>query len=207
MNQLRLQYGQIRSFGTQGFYYELRRAAAAFMILILAGYLIATLNPALTQKVASFLTSYYGSLDLEAEEGSISALMLFVHNVRACIASIFYGIIPYLSLTALALGMNSLLLGILAVFVQSNGYSLLYFLAGVLPHGIFEIPALVLSYALGLSLCKEITARCRQAENLPPFSVCVIQIIRVFAFLVVPLLALSAVVEVYLTPLIAQAFL
>ena len=207
MNQLRLQYGQIHSFGTQGFFYELRRSAAAFLILAVAGYVIGTVNPAITQQVAAFLTSYYGSLDLEVDTGSISALMLFGHNVQACLMAIFYGIIPYLSLTALALGMNSLLLGILAVYIQSNGYSLLYFLAGILPHGIFEIPALVLAFALGLYLCKEVTARCRHQEGLPPFSLCLAQIARVFVFLVVPLLAVSAATEVYLTPLIASAFL
>ena len=40
MNQLRLQYGQIHSFGTQGFFYELRRSAVAFVILAVAGYSI-----------------------------------------------------------------------------------------------------------------------------------------------------------------------
>ncbi len=207
MNQLRLQYEQIHSLGTQGFFYELRRSAAAFLILILGGYVIGTLSPSITQQVTAFLTGYYGSLELEVDEGSVSALMLFGHNFRACLMAVFYGIVPYLSLTALALGMNALLLGILAVYIQSNGYSLVYYLAGILPHGIFEIPALVLAFALGLYLCKQVTARFRHKEGLPPFSLCLVQIARVFAFLIVPLLAVSAVIEVYLTPLIAKAFL
>ena len=84
-------------------------------------------------------------------------LALFGNNVRASAVSILYGFIPFLYLTALALGTNALILGVFAAYYVNNGVSLLVYLAGILPHGIFELTALMLAFAGGFLLCRQIT--------------------------------------------------
>ena len=82
---------------------------------------------------------------------------------------------------------------------------LLYF-AALLPHGIFELPALILAAALGLFLCRQMTRRCRHDETALPLPVCLTQIARVFLLLIAPLLAVAAVMEAYVTPLLIGLF-
>lgn len=65
-----------------------------------------------------------------------------------------YGLIPFVPLSALALGTNALLLGAFAALYQHHGIGLGVYFIGILPHGIFELPALILSCALGLLICR-----------------------------------------------------
>ena len=73
--------------------------------------------------------------------------------------SMLYGLIPFLPLSALALGTNALMLGAFAAIYQQQGIGLGVYVLGVLPHGIFELSALILSCALGLLICRTGTER------------------------------------------------
>ena len=79
-------------------------------------------------------------------------------------------------------------------------------LAGLVPHGIFEVPALLLSLAAGLCLCRNINRyiRCNEKGMMKPL---LLDLLRVVGLLVVPLLALAAVMEAYVTPLAMQLFM
>lgn len=207
MNQPNVQLDALKAFWRKGFGYEVVRSAITFFILAVLGYVLGRFNAALSDKVFSFLSQYFSDLNLETDSGSISALALFASNARACLLSILYGLIPFLYLPALSLGMNSMLLGVLGAYFQHNGYSLLYYFAGTLPHGILEIPALIVSFAMGLYLCKIITRYCRKDKTLPSSTETLTDLSRVFVLVVVPLLAVAAVIEAYLTPIIANHFL
>ena len=79
-------------------------------------------------------------------------------------------------------------------------------MAGLVPHGIFEIPALLLSLAAGLCLCRNINRyiRCNEKGMMKPL---LLDLLRVVGLLVVPLLTLAAVMEAYVTPLAMQLFM
>ena len=70
----------------------------------------------------------------------------------------------------------------------------------MLPHGIFELPALILSCAMGLLLCRTGTERLRRGEGAAPFFPRVMDCLRAFALLAVPLLLIAALAEAYVTP-------
>ena len=76
-----------------------------------------------------------------------------------------------------------------------------YYLAGILPHGIFELPALVIALALGVSLCSHVTdfVRHNQKGVMVPL---MLQTLRVLLLRVLPLLIVAAVMEAYVTPLV-----
>ena len=139
------------------------------------------------------------------DTGAVSPLGLFGNNLRATLATMLYGFIPFLYLPALSLGVNAIVLGVMAAYYTHNGISLLVFLSGILPHGIFEIPALLLSMAGGLCLCKNINTYIRKNEKgvMKPL---LLNLLRV-ACLLLPLLAVAAVLEAYVTPLVMSLFL
>jgi stage II sporulation protein M len=73
---------------------------------------------------------------------------IFLNNMFSSIMAVllgaFFGIFPLLLLV-----INGLLLGYVASD-RTDGHTLFYFLKGVLPHGILEIPAFILACTLGL---------------------------------------------------------
>jgi stage II sporulation protein M len=75
---------------------------------------------------------------------------IYLNNMLASIVAVlfgvFFGIFPLFILVS-----NGLLLGYVAAD-RSEGHTLLFFLKGILPHGIIEIPAFILACALGLRL-------------------------------------------------------
>ena len=124
---------------------------------------------------------------------------LFFNNITASLLSMLYGLIPFLPLSALALGTNALMLGAFAAIYQQQGIGLGVYVLGVLPHGIFELSALILSCALGLLICRTGTERILKKSDTPFFRR-VLDCIRVFLTFSVPLLLVAALIETYVTP-------
>jgi len=81
---------------------------------------------------------------------------------------------------------------------------LLYVAAGVVPHGIFEIPSFIVSGALGFllagSLWNEWTGTGDASSDAGKFG-------RIFLLIVVPLVTIAAFVEAFITPEIIRLVL
>ena len=183
------------------------QAAGAFILLTLLVFCACLLFSDLRETLMSQLLSIMGNLDILEEDGSISALALFANNVRACTMIMLYGLIPFIRLPALALGTNAMMLGVLGAWYVSNDTSLLVYLAGILPHGILEFPAMILSFGVGLFVCSQRTLCYR--KNTEAFSLmeCIVLISRTLLFLLFPALALAAGIEAHITPLVLNLFL
>lgn len=187
---------------------EFARTAGAFAVLMLLGYLLALLLPEVAQAVLARFSAQLSSLGLGEESSSLQTLrLLFSNNVTALLLTLLYGVVPLLYLSALSLGTNAMLLGLFAAVYQREGYGLAAYFIGVLPHGIFELPALVLSCALGLLVCAAGTDRVRRVEGAPSFLLRLRDCLRVYFCVCVPLLVCAAVVETYITPLLLSAAL
>ena len=83
----------------------------------------------------------------------------------------------------------------------------LLYAASLLPHGIFELPALILAFSMGLYICGHLTRRCRRDPAALPLGACLGLAARLLVFLLLPLLILAALTEAYVTPLAAGLFL
>lgn len=186
----------------------LRSTAGAFAVLLLLGFLGAMVFPGAAQRMLLRFTAQLGELGLYDELSPWeTARVLFSNNVNASLLSLLYGLIPFAFLSALSLGSNALLLGAFGALYVRGGYGLGAYLLGILPHGIFELPALVLSCALGLLVCRAGTDRLRRVEGAPPFLTRLGDCLRVFLFAAVPLLLIAALVETFITPLLLGAVL
>lgn len=182
----------------------LRITGVAFVALTVGSYAVGALKPDLAASVYQWLSESARESGVQDEAGNISALSLFVHNIRAMMFIILYGAIPFIYLPALLLGVNAAGLGFVGAHCTNNGLSLLVYLAGVLPHGIFELTAVVLSLSAGFYLCEYVTKRIRTKEK----GVAIAAFSRTAQLLflhIAPLLLVAALIEAYVTPAILRA--
>lgn len=176
--------------------------AVAFLVLVVLSYIAGRLFPKIPAAILTYFNEVVADSGIVRDDGSFSALALFGNNLRAMVLSTLYGFIPFLYLPALSMGVNAILLGMVASSV--NGQWLLL-AAGILPHGIFELPALCLSLAAGLCLCQNINRYIRKNEKglMKPL---LLNILRVTGLVVIPLLVVAAIMESYVTPAVMQLF-
>ena len=149
---------------------EFLNTAAAFGVLVLLGFAAGMIFPDMAQQTLQNFAAQVEQLGL-TDDVPQSQMMatLFFNNITASLLSMLYGLIPFLPLSALALGTNALMLGAFAAIYQQQGIGLGAYFVGVLPHGIFELSALILSCALGLLICRTGTERILKKSDTPFF--------------------------------------
>ena len=179
---------------------EFLNTAAAFAVLAVLGFAAGMLFPDAAQQLLDRFAAQLEQLGLSSNVPQSQMMAtLFFNNVTASLLAMLYGLIPFVPLSALALGTNALLLGAFAALYQHHGIGLGVYFIGILPHGIFELPALILSCALGLLICRTGTERILKKSDTPFFRR-VLDCIRVFLTFSVPLLLVAALIETYVTP-------
>lgn len=202
----RTNYGELRKVWQTGYADEVKRTAISFVLLVLIAFGGSLALPDLRRGVMDLVLNLFGGLDLADEAGQISAVLLFSNNLQACAMVMLYGLIPFLRLPALTLGVNSMLLGVLMAHYLANGLSLTVYFAALLPHAVFELPALVLAIAMGLFACGQMTRRCRKDETAIPLWDCFVHLSRLLLLVLLPLLAAAAWTEAYVTPWVVSLF-
>ena len=189
-----------------GYGEEARRAAIVAPLLALVGFAAAWFFPQLTDHVMGVLEQAIDSAGLSSvTETRDMAAAIFANNLTAAFSAILWGLVPFAYLAAFPLGFNFFLIGALGAYYVRSGSSLGVYLVGILPHGIFELPALCLSLAAGLCLCQNINRYIRKNEKgiMTPL---LLNILRVTGLVVIPLLVVAAIMESYVTPAVMQLF-
>ena len=138
----------------------------------------------------------------------LSAIFIFSNNVRATLLIFLGGIISFSVLGVLAFLLNIGLVGGVLGIVKLMGYSpALLFVAGLLPHGIFEIPALMIITAVILRIGAVLVTP-QLGKSMGQLALELLaDWAKVFIGVVIPLLAVAAVIEAYITPMILAAAL
>jgi uncharacterized membrane protein SpoIIM required for sporulation/ABC-type transport system involved in multi-copper enzyme maturation permease subunit len=164
------------------------------------------LSGATPQDITSLVQDAQHSVGLAQAHQHLAASWIFLNNLRATFLVLLAGLVSFSVLGMLVYLLNvGLVGGVLGVF-HLVGYSpWLLFAAGLLPHGIFEIPALMLASAVVLRMGAVLVT--------PQFGKSMGQILleqladwlKIFLGLVIPLLAIAAIIEAYVTPAILSA--
>lgn len=170
-----------------------------FVICMLSGIIFGFKYSDITEQILkSFIEN---KSDIISDYGNINALGLIKNNGIACIVSIIIGFFPFIFLPILTLLLNGFLVGVTLGFGQTvyNMSIIKVFVFGILPHGIFEIPSLIISISMGLYLCLNITKKIigKTSEKI---SNILIEYIRIFICIILPLLIIAGLVESYITP-------
>ena len=186
---------------------QFRTTAAAFVLLIAIGFTLGMLRPQAVEPLLRMFTSAAASAGLYQVEGGALMATILANNLLTLLMIIAAGLVPFLRLSALSLGINAMLIGGLAAYYRSSGLGIAAYLAGTLPHGLTELTALVLACATGFYLCSAVGGVVFGEGSRQSVARTLSECLRVYTHWVVPLLVLSAFLEAFVTPLIFNLFL
>lgn len=206
MDKLKTEYGLAAAFLKRISLYLLTAALLFTAVAVASHFVVFAMieedSGVIAEVMAEMETLFTESKDIIDESGNINPLKLFFNNFLATMLSVALGIVPFIFLPLVALFTNAALMGALSAVIQGMGMNVFsLIMAAVVPHGIFELPALIIGLSLGLCLCKEITATLFHRGKLP-LTLLIEETVRVLVLTVVPLLAIAAFVESYITPLL-----
>jgi stage II sporulation protein M len=170
-------------------------ATSIFCISIVLGTLIG-------QKTALEVIRHLGSaLEHLAPMGNLSILLfliIFINNAIKALGLIFLGIllgVPPL----LFIGLNGLIFGSIGSALESvKGWR--YVMASVVPHGVIEMPMILLATALGLMVGMESLKWLVRRESRVKLQLT--DCLKVYLRWILPGLAIAAIIEAFVTPLI-----
>ncbi|MEX0672713.1 MAG: stage II sporulation protein M [Candidatus Paceibacterota bacterium] len=132
-------------------------------------------------------------------------MFIFFNNVTKVFGAMMLGslfaIVPTLSLIV-----NGFVLGLVFSYSLAATGGPLAFIAAVVPHGIFELPAFIVASAVGLLLGVCVIKRVRHEVGTSITSL-YIWSGQLFIILIAPLLLVAAMIEVYVTPLVIHALI
>ncbi|KAF0108527.1 MAG: hypothetical protein FD146_413 [Anaerolineaceae bacterium] len=211
--------GEAKSFGD---WYRrevprtLRRQRTSILLTLVLGVIAAAGAYWWSASHAAELAAASGSGDLTQVFGqdaglpgdAISFPVIFWHNLRAVLVISLLGLFSFGVLGALFYLVNMAVIGgVLGAFEASGISPLLLAVYGILPHGIFEIPALILSSAailhFGVTLVTPDTRKTlgeSMIEGLADWA-------KVTLGVALPLLAVAAAVETWITPVLLLSVL
>jgi uncharacterized membrane protein SpoIIM required for sporulation/ABC-type transport system involved in multi-copper enzyme maturation permease subunit len=159
------------------------------------------LSSASTRDITGLVKDARQTIGLAQVDQHLSAVFIFTNNLRATFLILLGGIVSFSVLGMLAYLVNVSLVGVVLGVFKIIGYSpLLLFAAGLLPHGLFEIPALMLASAIMLRIgAMLVTPQIGKSMGQVVFEL-LADWLKVFLGVVIPLLALAALIETYVTP-------
>jgi uncharacterized membrane protein SpoIIM required for sporulation/ABC-type transport system involved in multi-copper enzyme maturation permease subunit len=177
--------------------------AAVYMWVVIYVPTYIEITPERIQDAQKYLSANIGNLDFLSE--NIPAPWLFFSNVRAMVLFLFAGLMSFATLGVTLFMVNMALIGAVLGGASLIGFSpALVFVSAVLPHGIFELTAVILATAAVLKVGAMLVTPQPDKSMGEIFLLSLADWFRVFIGLVVPLLAIAAVIEVYVTPLIIK---
>lgn len=179
----------------------------SFLIFFLPGLLwfsVLAANPNLSHIINEQLQEALQPIVDMVQEAEPWQLILgiFINNIVKSFLAVILGLV-FGIYTIFFLFVNGVMIGTLgASAVHQEEF--LFFLSAILPHGIIEIPVMVFTGAMGLKLAKESFLLVTGKEHAIQKQLRVSY--SLFWKYVLPLLALAAIVEIYITPRIMMLF-
>jgi len=171
-------------------------ATVLFAVSIVIGVGFVNLNPGFGEEVMSLFNDQVVGQIL-SDSQAILAFKIFLNNLTTCVL-LFLGGASLGLVTMLILSVNGLLVGVVTELVRAQ-QGALYIVAALVPHGVFEIPAVLISGGLGFLLARAIIS---EWHGLGDAAAEARSLARIFLRVVFPLLLVAAVVEAFITPAI-----
>ena len=157
MYKLKQIYGSTAAFYRQDLGSVVFTAGWSFAGIVVLSFIGSLLFPMQADGIVEQFAQMLQQSGMASDDGNVVFSALLLNNLSAMVMATVYGLLPFIRLPALALGVNGATLGLFAGYYVHQGIPLWKYLTGILPHGIFEIPALILSAALGLYLCRTVS--------------------------------------------------
>lgn len=165
-----------------------------FLASVVAGVAVTVGNPEAGQQMLEiFKDAILG--DILDSSVAMLALKLFLNNLQAC-TFMFLGGASFGVLTAFIIITNGVVIGSVVELVRGQ-QGALYIFAALIPHGIFEIAAFIISGSLGFLLARELW---REWNGRGDAAGAALGMAKTFLLVVMPLVAIAAFTEAFITP-------
>ncbi|MFX3618705.1 MAG: stage II sporulation protein M [Sporolactobacillus sp.] len=180
------------------------------LITVLTAFLCQAVNLNV-HRTLLFLQRIYGSV----LAGKVTFLSIFLNNARACILMILFFVIPILFFPWIFIVFNSVVVGIV-IYIGMSVHKNIFLLVvlGLLPHGIIELSAVILSACLTIRLQKiwirKITNAMRLKSHRKPVASLaqrLKQVLLQFALIILPALFIAALIEAFITKMLLARFM
>ncbi len=177
---------------------------ALFLLSAAAGYMVPSASPGTANALLSGLQDKAESLSSQSRP--MMMLGIFANNATGSLVALLFGLIAGVFPLFFVIS-NGLVIGIMLEMVVAKLGAIggaVVFTAGILPHGILELPAVLISTAMGLNLGYralrtlvkgdgEVTAQLKEG-------------LLIFLFWIVPILFIAAIIETFVTGAILSYF-
>jgi uncharacterized membrane protein SpoIIM required for sporulation len=129
---------------------------------------------------------------------------VWLHNLRAVLIATLLGVFSFGVLGMLVLMLPMMIIGYVTTSVSMAGQPAVTFLTAlVLPHGLLEIPAIILAGAAILNLGATLTAPAEGRTIGEAWISALAKWAKLMVGIIIPLFLLAALVEVFVTPKVA----
>lgn len=145
------------------------------------------------------VTFQSSTTELDSSAPGLLSWQIFFNNLKVCLI-LFLGGMTFGAFTLFVLISNGYVIGNISG-VMLRSYDVSVFAATIVPHGIFEMAAILMASALGLQMGRSLYLDAQGRDNAG--TTCLWYGTR-FLLVVVPLLILAALVETFVTPGIAR---
>lgn len=172
----------------------------ALIIMIISGIAAYYLLPA--DMGAVIIDDFGKSFGDLSEYSALSlAIFIFLNNLRVALIVWITGLVPFIFIPAIISGINGGVIGAVLKFTSEEGSVFKDIATSILPHGVFEIPAICVAVAMGISLCLFVIKKIRGKSYASIAKFLKRQFIF-FLKVVLSLLIVAAAIESFVTPLI-----
>jgi len=167
-----------------------------FMTTMCVGWIGSAQNPAVGEQLMKLFEKEVAG-QFSTDNPLDMCGKLFMNNLEACIL-LFLGGASFGILTIFIMSLNGIVIGAIMEIVHET-HSALFVAAALVPHGIFEIPAFIIAGALGVLLAQSLIAEWYGETDTGAE---VTRFARLFILYVLPLVAIAACVEAFITPVV-----
>jgi len=167
-----------------------------FFATMCVGWIGSAQNPAVGEQLMKLFEKEVAG-QISVDNPLDMCMKLFFNNLGACLL-LFLGGASFGILTIFIMSLNGIVIGAIMEMVH-EAHSALFVAAAILPHGVFEIPAFIISGSLGILLAQSLIAEWYGEGDT---GLDAKHFARRFILWVLPLVAIAACVEAFITPVV-----
>ena len=144
-----------------------------------------------------------GLLGIVGKNSFWVAYKIFLNNLQATLLFTVLGLVPFFVGAVVFVSSVAVLLGATIALTVSKGFEIATFIKLTAPHGVVELLAVFYGASLGVFLSKQITKKLfpKHRESTVPWGFILKKFSASYALFILPLLALAALIESFVTPL------
>lgn len=187
--------------------YKLRKKFHLLLfILILSitiGSVVYSYRPEVFSTLIEMVSAKIEGIDINSRDSFSLALLIAINNIVAAVVIFLLGFVPFLFLPTAIVVFNGVIIGVFATRFTNYYDSIPLTLASLVPHGIFELLAILYAGAIGLHVCYQMTTILTKNVQTKIKTVIKSAVLS-FVTVVIPLLIIAAFIEAYVTPVITH---